>query len=181
MVINQHPPTNKQELSNMVEGNTPLVITMGQNSVPPVNIPIPTKIGSKMGGEFTNPNQNGIPLVTRSHMGSTKPRGTVRRSRASLGLVEAPDGRAFGAPLLRPRLQLAAEQRAEPRAGAQPLLFSAKSAEPGSKCFTVSGFFLGKSEHPSKMHQSVLGQYKLVFVVFFDLVEHAVVGVLEMT
>ena len=26
---------------------------MGQNPVPPVNIPIPTKIGSKMGGEFT--------------------------------------------------------------------------------------------------------------------------------
>ena len=29
-------------------------------SVPPVNIPIPTKIGSKMGGEFTHTNQNGI-------------------------------------------------------------------------------------------------------------------------
>ena len=26
---------------------------MGQNPVPPANIPIPTKIGSKMGGEFT--------------------------------------------------------------------------------------------------------------------------------
>ena len=26
---------------------------MGQNSVPPVHVPIPTKIGSKMGGEFT--------------------------------------------------------------------------------------------------------------------------------
>ena len=25
-----------------------------------INIPIPTKIGSKMGGEFTNPTQNGI-------------------------------------------------------------------------------------------------------------------------
>ena len=34
---------------------------MGQNPVPPVNIPIPTKIGSKMGGAPTN--QNGTPLV----------------------------------------------------------------------------------------------------------------------
>ena len=37
-------------------------MAMGQNPAPPVNIPIPTKIGSKMGGEFTYPN-NGIPLV----------------------------------------------------------------------------------------------------------------------
>ena len=28
-------------------------MAMGQKPVPPVNIPIPTKIGSKMGGEFT--------------------------------------------------------------------------------------------------------------------------------
>ena len=28
-------------------------MAMGQNPVPPVNIPIPTTIGSKMGGEFT--------------------------------------------------------------------------------------------------------------------------------
>ena len=28
-------------------------MAMGQNPEPPVNIPIPTKIGSKMGGEFT--------------------------------------------------------------------------------------------------------------------------------
>ena len=28
--------------------------------VPPVNLPIPTKTGPNMGGEFTNPNQNGI-------------------------------------------------------------------------------------------------------------------------
>ena len=28
-----------------------------QNPVPPVNIPIPTKIGSKMGGEFTHPSK----------------------------------------------------------------------------------------------------------------------------
>ena len=30
-------------------------VAMGQNPVPPVNIPIPTKICSKMGGEFTYP------------------------------------------------------------------------------------------------------------------------------
>ena len=41
-------------------------VAMNQNPVPPVNIPIPTKIGSKMGGAPTN--QNGIPLVlTHSH------------------------------------------------------------------------------------------------------------------
>ena len=31
----------------------PPYMAMGQTPVPPVNIPIPTKIGSKMGGEFT--------------------------------------------------------------------------------------------------------------------------------
>ena len=41
-------------------------LAMGQNPVPPVNIPIPTKIGSKMGGEFTYPRM--VPLVlTHSH------------------------------------------------------------------------------------------------------------------
>ena len=30
-------------------------VAMGQNPVPPVNILIPTKMGSTMGGEFTNP------------------------------------------------------------------------------------------------------------------------------
>ena len=30
-------------------------MAMGQNPVPLVNIPIPTKIGSKMGGEFIYP------------------------------------------------------------------------------------------------------------------------------
>ena len=30
-------------------------MAMGQNPVPPVNIPIPTQIGSKMGGELTYP------------------------------------------------------------------------------------------------------------------------------
>ena len=32
-----------------------LYLDMGQSPVLPVNIPIPTKIGSKIGGEFTNP------------------------------------------------------------------------------------------------------------------------------
>ena len=44
-------------------------MAMGQNPVYPVNIPIPTKIGSTKGGEFTNPNQVGILLVlTHSQM-----------------------------------------------------------------------------------------------------------------
>ena len=30
-------------------------LAVGQHPVPPVNIPIPTKPGPKMGGEFTNP------------------------------------------------------------------------------------------------------------------------------
>ena len=42
-------------------------VAMGQEPVHPVNIPIPTKIGSKMGGTPTN--QNGIPLVlTHRHV-----------------------------------------------------------------------------------------------------------------
>ena len=36
-------------------------MAMGQKPVPPVNIPIPTKIGPKMGGEFTYPKL--LPLV----------------------------------------------------------------------------------------------------------------------
>ena len=47
-------------------------MAMGQNPVPPVNIPIPTKIGSKMGGELTDPkmgSQNGFD--NHSHMGPT--------------------------------------------------------------------------------------------------------------
>ena len=46
--------------------------------VPPVNIPIPTKIGSKMGGEFTypkvgsqngfDPQPNGLPLPLAWHL-----------------------------------------------------------------------------------------------------------------
>ena len=38
-------------------------MAMGQKPAPPVNIPLPTKIGSKMGGEFTYPkmgSQNGF-------------------------------------------------------------------------------------------------------------------------
>ena len=38
-------------------------MAMGQNPVPPVNIPIPTKVGSKMGGEFTYRDQNGTKTV----------------------------------------------------------------------------------------------------------------------
>ena len=34
---------------------TALSVAMGQNPLPPVNIPIATKIGSKLGGEFTYP------------------------------------------------------------------------------------------------------------------------------
>ena len=46
-------------------------MAMGQNPVPPVNIPIPTKIGSKMGGEFTYPKT--LPLVlTHSHMADSQ-------------------------------------------------------------------------------------------------------------
>ena len=41
---------------------------MGQNPVPPVNIPIPTKIGSKMGGA---PTSKMVPLVLTGRM--TKP------------------------------------------------------------------------------------------------------------
>ena len=41
-------------------------MAMGQKpGYPPVNIPIPTKIGSKMGGEFTYPkmgSQNGFDM-----------------------------------------------------------------------------------------------------------------------
>ena len=41
-------------------------VAMGQNSVPPVNIPIPTKISSKMGGA---PTPKMVPLVlTHSHV-----------------------------------------------------------------------------------------------------------------
>ena len=36
-------------------------MAMGQKPVPPVNIPIPTKIGSKMGGEFTYQNGTILP------------------------------------------------------------------------------------------------------------------------
>ena len=56
-----------------VHASTEQVVTqlqhmgVGQIPVPPVNIPIPTKIPTKMGGAPTN--QNGIPLVlTHSHI-----------------------------------------------------------------------------------------------------------------
>ena len=38
-------------------------MAMGQNPVPPVNIPIPTKMGSKMGGEFTYPKMGSTTTV----------------------------------------------------------------------------------------------------------------------
>ena len=45
-------------------------VAMGQNPAPPVNIPIPTKL-TKMGGEFTYP-QNGTKTgLTHSHLGSS--------------------------------------------------------------------------------------------------------------
>ena len=43
-------------------------VTMGQNPVPPMNIPIPTKIGSKMGGEFTYPKMGSHWFETHSHV-----------------------------------------------------------------------------------------------------------------
>ena len=38
-------------------------MAMGKPGYPPVNIPIPTKIGSKMGSEFTCPKM--LPLVLK--------------------------------------------------------------------------------------------------------------------
>ena len=60
-------------------------MAMGQSPVPPENIPIPTKIGSKMGGEFTYPKM--VPLVlTHSHIkkavaaeGDKRPVRTMKR------------------------------------------------------------------------------------------------------
>ena len=71
-------------------------MAVGQNPVPPVNIPIPSKIGSKMGGEFTyqpkwDPNTvlhnqsvanhgqakrwtRSLPALRRIQMTSTRPR-----------------------------------------------------------------------------------------------------------
>ena len=44
-------------------------MTMGQDPVPPVNIPLPTKIGSQMGGEFTNqPKWDPKTVLTHSQM-----------------------------------------------------------------------------------------------------------------
>ena len=43
-------------------------MAMGQNHVPPVNIPIPTKIGSKMGGEFTYPKMGSHWFFNHSHI-----------------------------------------------------------------------------------------------------------------
>ena len=41
--------------------------------VPPVNIPTPTKIGSKMGGEFTQSSQNGTSFDNHSQIRARRP------------------------------------------------------------------------------------------------------------
>ena len=47
-------------------------LNMGQNPVPPVNIPIPTKIGSKMGAEFTeNPKMGSKTALTTTAVSKT--------------------------------------------------------------------------------------------------------------
>ena len=49
---------------------------MGQKPVPPMNIPIPTKVGPKMGGEFTYPkmgSQNGFEPRYLKHHNFEKP------------------------------------------------------------------------------------------------------------
>ena len=43
-------------------------LAMGQNPVPPVNIPIPTKIGPKMGGEFTYQPKWDALVLTHGHL-----------------------------------------------------------------------------------------------------------------
>ena len=50
--------------------------------VPPVNIPIHTKIGSKMGGEFTKKTQHGIQIgvVPRPHPNFGSPENHLRSS-----------------------------------------------------------------------------------------------------
>ena len=56
----------------------PISMTCKIQIVPPANIPIPTKMGSKMGGGFTNPNQNGIPFNGfdhHCHLGQGNSRG----------------------------------------------------------------------------------------------------------
>ena len=65
-------------------------MAMGQNPVPPVNIPIPTKIGSKTGGEFTyQPKWDPKTVLTTTPMSSqpqlasssfSKSRSTTSRS-----------------------------------------------------------------------------------------------------
>ena len=91
---------------------------MGQNALPPVNIPIPTKTGSKMGGEFTNPNQNGTIGVV---FGFSEPRLGVAelRGRPLVGGLAEDQGPALmghpgnGGPR-GPRLQDVGLQHLEP-------------------------------------------------------------------
>ena len=61
---------------------------MGQKPVPPVNIPIPTRIPTKMGGEFTNPNQNGIPLNGFDHHSQMDQARLLKNP----GLISLPEG-----------------------------------------------------------------------------------------
>ena len=62
-------------------------MAMGQKPIPPVNIPIPTEIGSKMGGEFTYPKM--VPVVlTHSqifplHIPTEPPAESTRSTQAS--------------------------------------------------------------------------------------------------
>ena len=50
-------------------------MAMGPNPVPPVNISTPTKIGSKMGGEFTYPKWDPIGFDNHSHVISRQESG----------------------------------------------------------------------------------------------------------
>ena len=52
---------------------------MGQHPVPPVNIPIPTKIGSKLGGEFTNqPKWDPTTVLTTTAICATDRQNTLK-------------------------------------------------------------------------------------------------------
>ena len=57
-----------------------LDVAMGQNPVPPANIPSPTKIGSKMGGAST-PNWDPIGFDNHSHVDSERNTTRVRGPR----------------------------------------------------------------------------------------------------
>ena len=73
-------------------------LAMGQNPVPPVNITIPTKIASKMGGEFTYPkmgSQNGFDNHSHLSHAPSEPLAAVTGSltrlvRGKAGGVQTP-------------------------------------------------------------------------------------------